>query len=461
MRRSVTFTIVSAAACGVLAGAARIATSSGQAGALVRLQATFPGVVQTGSINVSGLIRGDQLNLSGPNRKIYAFSSSDNSIVGISGSSSSSAFEAYNSATGALAYLSSGGNGLVAIAGSGGYAGAFFGDTLTNGNIRVNGRIGFNAEPTDLAVTINDPNYFALGNGDVTKWIVTSHPNGNGLDVGESGVAYGRLHLSPGGKIGINTDDPQRALDLVGELNVSALNGQPFGIHVDTNGFNGVDTTSTYVDGNGVFARAQVGTSGYGLFGVANEGYGVVGYGPVYGLFAQGSSGASGTKSFRIDHPADPLNKYLLHYSAEGPVPQNIYNGQVTTDEKGYATVTLPAYYESINKDARIQVSVVDESDSDDFVHAKIVQKVRGGQFVIRTSAPGVEVFWEVKAVRNDLFVQKHGAPVEMDKVGPEQGKYQHPDLYGAPPEMGMKFQAPAKPMTAPRNGAKPLPRVK
>ncbi|HMS57194.1 MAG TPA: hypothetical protein PKA27_17555, partial [Fimbriimonadaceae bacterium] len=281
-----------------------------------------------------------------------------------------------------------------------------------------------------------------------------SHPNGNGLDVGESGVAYGRLHLSPGGKIGINNVDPQRALDLVGELNISALNGQPFAIHVDANGFNGVDTTTTYTNGNGVFARAQVGTSGYGLFGLANEGYGVVGYGPVYGLFAQGSSGASGTKAFRIDHPADPLNKYLLHYSAEGPEPQNIYNGQVTTDDKGYATVTLPSYYESINKDARIQVSVVDESDSDDFVQVKIVQKVRGGQFVIRTSAPGVEVFWEVKAVRNDEFVQHHGAPVEIEKVGPEKGKYQHPDLYGAPPEMGMKYQPSQEPTPVPKNKA-------
>lgn len=456
MKRSIAFTIVAAVTCGILGGAARVATSSGQSGALVRLQPTYPGVIQSGNINVSGVISGDQLNLSGPNTKIFATSYSANTIVGVSTSSTSSAFEAYNSETGALAYLGSGPNALVGLAGSGGFAGAFFGNTLTNGNVRINGRIGFNAEPTDLAVTINDPNYFALGNGDVTKWIVTSHPDGNGLDFGESGVAYGRLHLSPGGKIGINTDDPQRSLDLVGELRVSAMNAMPSAILVNTNGFNGVDTTSTRVNGNGVFARAQVGTSGYGLFGVANEGYGVVGYGPVYAVFAQGNTGASGTKSFRIDHPADPLNKYLLHYSAEGPEPQNIYNGQVITDEKGYATVTLPSYYESINKDARIQVSVVDESDTSEFVQAKIVQKVRGGQFVIRTSAPNVEVFWEVKALRNDRYVQEHGAPVEVDKPDPEKGRYQHPDLYGAPPEMGMKYQAPPAPTASSKNDMKP-----
>ena len=33
----------------------------------------------------------------------------------------------------------------------------------------------------------------------------------------------------------------------------------------------------------------------------------------------------SGVKAFRIDHPLDPENKYLLHYCAEGPEPLNVY----------------------------------------------------------------------------------------------------------------------------------------
>jgi hypothetical protein len=31
-----------------------------------------------------------------------------------------------------------------------------------------------------------------------------------------------------------------------------------------------------------------------------------------------------------------------------------------------------------------------------------------------------------------------HGAPVEREKSGAERGKYQHPEYYGLPPEMGM-----------------------
>ncbi|MFN8221396.1 MAG: hypothetical protein U0S12_14835 [Fimbriimonadales bacterium] len=96
------------------------------------------------------------------------------------------------------------------------------------------------------------------------------------------------------------------------------------------------------------YAPASSGTN----YGVIGDG---VGNGTSYGLFSYGRTGASGTKSFRIDHPQDPTNKYLLHYSAEGPEPQNIYNGTVTTDEKGVAWVTLPSYYEEINKNPRYQ----------------------------------------------------------------------------------------------------------
>jgi hypothetical protein len=34
-----------------------------------------------------------------------------------------------------------------------------------------------------------------------------------------------------------------------------------------------------------------------------------------YGVYSLGRLGASGPKSFRIDHPDDPESRYLLHYS--------------------------------------------------------------------------------------------------------------------------------------------------
>lgn len=35
-----------------------------------------------------------------------------------------------------------------------------------------------------------------------------------------------------------------------------------------------------------------------------------------------------------------------------------------------------------------------------------------------------------------------HGAPVEREKLGPERGKYQHPENYGLPREMGMDYDS-------------------
>jgi hypothetical protein len=62
-------------------------------------------------------------------------------------------------------------------------------------------------------------------------------------------------------------------------------------------------------------------------------------------------------------------------------------------------------------------------------------REVAGDLFTIRTKTPRVKVSWEVKAVRNDPWVRKRAMPVEVEKRGVEKGKYQHPELYGEPPE--------------------------
>jgi len=153
-------------------------------------------------------------------------------------------------------------------------------------------------------------------------------------------------------------------------------------------------------------------------------------------VFAQGNLGASGAKSFRIDHPLDPEHKFLRHYCSEGPEPLNVYSGTATTDANGLASIVLPDYFESINRDPRVLLTVEDASD--EFVLVKVVSPVRDGRFAIGTSKPRVKVYWEVKAVRNDLWVQRHGAPVEEDKPEAEHGLYQHPDLYGLTAEYEM-----------------------
>ncbi len=221
-------------------------------------------------------------------------------------------------------------------------------------------------------------------------------------------------------------------------------------------GVRGINSSSSGSASGGYFVSASLsaralyglatGAAGttYGVVGQSNSdvGYGVWGTsgGNGYGVFAAGHLGASGIKSFRIDHPSDPENKYLLHYSSESPMPQNFYVGNVVTDAKGYAWVQLPDYFGEINTNFKYQLTVVRDDESPNFVQVQVGKKIKDGRFLVMTSAPSTEVSWRVDADRNDLYVRRHPPKAETNKQGPERGTYQHPELYGYGPERGMNY---------------------
>jgi len=64
---------------------------------------------------------------------------------------------------------------------------------------------------------------------------------------------------------------------------------------------------------------------------------------------------SKGSGSFVIDHPLDPENKLLYHSFVESPDVKNIYDGVITLDVNGEATVVLPSYFEALNTDFRYQ----------------------------------------------------------------------------------------------------------
>ncbi len=237
----------------------------------------------------------------------------------------------------------------------------------------------------------------------------------------------------------------------------------PFGI-----GVYGVTTSAT--GGNfGVYGQSDS-PGGFGVYGIAtaasgttqNAGvYGQAGLPGGWGVYCNGNMAVVdnlfvfGTKDFRIDHPDDPENKYLLHYCHEGSEPQNVYNGVVRLDGAGGAVVELPRYFAKINKDPRytltgigapmpmLHVAVeIDEAALSAGANAEPGEAAPLCSFRIAGGAPGAKVSWEVKAVRNDRWVQQHGAPVEVEKHGVERGMYQHPELYGQPPERGLNYDA-------------------
>ncbi len=200
-------------------------------------------------------------------------------------------------------------------------------------------------------------------------------------------------------------------------------------------------------------------TSGYGVYARNNATsgtiYGVRGYASTaasgYAVYAAGDMGASGVKPFRIDHPIDPEHKYLLHYATESPEVLNAYSGKVILDEHGTAVVELPVYFASINKDPRYTLTAIGTAMpnlhvADEISETALTAGEQAGpgeapptcSFRIAGGLPQGKVSWRVEAVRNDLRMRLHGAPVEREKSGLERGKYQHPEYYGLPSEMGM-----------------------
>jgi hypothetical protein len=169
-----------------------------------------------------------------------------------------------------------------------------------------------------------------------------------------------------------------------------------------------------------VYGEAQSGTTNFGGYFIGN--LLVTGNLQVTGSIAKGSG------TFKIDHPADPANKYLVHSFVESPDMMNVYNGNVVTDDRGFASVSLPEYFESANKDVRYQLTVIGT-----FAQAIIAEEVKSNTFVIQTDKPNVKVSWQVTGIRDDPYAREHRIMAEQDKPEPEKGTYLHPELHGQP----------------------------
>lgn len=192
-----------------------------------------------------------------------------------------------------------------------------------------------------------------------------------------------------------------------------------------------------------------LGSGNYGAYGVHTNGnvgrlgssnYGVYGNGTPYAGYFQGDVHVTGTiteasAAFKVDHPLDPENQYLVHSAVESPDMKNVYDGNVTTDARGEAVVELPEYFEVLNRDFRYQLTVIGT-----FAQAIVAEKMRGNRFVIRTDQPSVEVSWQVTGIRQDRWANENRIVVEQDKPAIERGFYLHPKLYGQPEERSIEW---------------------
>ena len=225
---------------------------------------------------------------------------------------------------------------------------------------------------------------------------------------------------------------------------------------ISNGGYIGTYGASSGSGGFGVFGlgfSGGTGVLGDGLIGVSGNsseagGVGVAAYNTSTGdaLFAENQSGGDAAfflgnvdvdgnlskagGSFKIDHPLDPANKYLYHSFVESPDMKNIYDGNVTTDGSGLASVTLPDWFEALNRDFRYQLTVIGQ-----FAQAIVASEVANHQFTIKTDKPNVKVSWQVTGIRQDAWANTHRIPVEVPKAQADRGLYLHPELFGAPAE--------------------------
>ena len=244
---------------------------------------------------------------------------------------------------------------------------------------------------------------------------------------------------------GLIASGSSSALDLstlpVGDIGVYAFSSGT-GVYGSAPNGTGVIGVSNYGDGVhgytpiglGVYGHSDTGT---GVYGGTNVGYAGYFYGDVHSTGALTAS----SKSFKIDHPLDPANKYLYHTSVESPDMKNIYDGNVTLDQQGEATVNMPDWFEALNSDFRYQLTSVGTASPD--LH--VSQEIKNRQFKIAGGKAGQRVSWQVTGIRQDAYAKAHRSPVEVEKTGDEKGKYIHPELFGQPEEKSVSPRPPQR----------------
>lgn len=134
----------------------------------------------------------------------------------------------------------------------------------------------------------------------------------------------------------------------------------------------------------------------------------------IYGSISK----SSGT--FTIDHPLDPENKILQHSFVESPDMKNVYDGVISLDAKGNATVSLPDYFTALNKDYRYQLTSIGAAAPS--LH--ISQELANGSFSIAGGKANSKVSWQITGIRQDAHALKNPVVVESDKAEHQKGHF-------------------------------------
>lgn len=204
------------------------------------------------------------------------------------------------------------------------------------------------------------------------------------------------------------------------------------GIDVFTTPVTGAALATIYNQPAGIYSQANGLGVGIGVFGFGGD-VGVLGYssgGSGFAVYGYGNTGAAGAKSFHIDHPLDPENKTLSHYSIESNEVLNMYRGTIQLDGNGQATIDLPDYFDAVNINPSYQLTAIGTS-----TQPYVATEIANNQFTV-SGAPNTKVSWTVYAERNDptiqYFSEKYNLKENVRAKRPyEVGRYITPEAYG------------------------------
>ena len=345
---------------------------------------------------------------------IWGESSQANGIIGRSLNSSGVLGVSFGSASnvaGVFGTSVAGANGVVGFVGD---ASGVVGNSVRGPGVSGISGTGNGVEGESFGDDGNPPAAGVFGRSD-TFGVRGVSSTGNGVQgESETGAGVKGISTQEAGVRGLSTS-------------FNGVQGLTLGAASGVSGFQFSDQ-----DGSGVFGESIVGT---GVEGFSFRGIGVRGQGGTLAGLFEGNVSITGSLSkggggFLIDHPLDPENRYLQHSFVKSPDMLNVYNGNVTTDRHGEASVRLPDYFEALNHDFRYQLTAIGQ-----FAQAIVDKELMDNQFTIKTDRPHVKVSWQVTGVRRDNWAAANRIGVEPEKAPGHRGRYLHPEVWGKPEE--------------------------
>ncbi|MFF4985620.1 hypothetical protein ACFY19_00445 [Streptosporangium saharense] len=291
--------------------------------------------------------------------------------------------------------------------------------------------------------------------------LVTNSSKGHGLHVLQKGSQYALFGQAQESYGAIGRTESERSYGVMG-INAATVSGAGAGVRAVGNQQHGLVSATAAAGrwaviavnqgaqepadqstGGGVWAVGGPygpGVQAEGADGVIGSataplGFGLVGHAPAdsaegAALYAHGPSILQGftavdkgldtlgpvtylENAFLIPHPAAP-DRYLQHAGVHSAERKTLYDGTVTLDAAGTATVILPSYVSVLNSALCYQLTPIGAAAPS--LH--ISQELAGDRFAIAGGAPGQKVCWMVTGVRKDRYAVDHPFRVEVQAIG-------------------------------------------